>query len=227
MKIIAFEGIATWIFVLLAVGAGAVCGVSLGTLGTAAAFGLSMFLALICLPVDTYRVSVNPAISLSLFIDKKIDVKEFFSAIIGQIVGAVVAVFFVKLLVEATALGGIAYTGLVQNGYFISSPVRFSALYCFIAEVVFTFILIFIFLITGNKEISHIAFAAIQGLCLFSIFLLLLPLDGGGTNPARSIATAVFIGKEALSQLWLFVVAPFVGSILATIAFIQVRNREL
>jgi aquaporin Z len=132
-------------------------------------------------------------------------------------VGAILAAAILWLIVSGMPGYSLAVNGLGQNGYGDFSTAKFSLVSCFVAEVVFT--ALFLFVIFGSiSKNAPAGFAGLSiGLSLVLIHLACIPITGTSVNPARSLGPAVFVGSAALSQLWLFWVAPFIGAILAAI----------
>jgi len=143
--------------------------------------------------------------------------------VLGAIAGAGI------LLLIASGKDGysLATNGLGQNGYGDFSPAHYNLQAGFIAETVFTFIfLLVIFGATSTKNI-HGGFAGLSiGLSLVLIHIVGIPITGVSVNPARSIGPALFIGGAAISQLWLFILAPILGSILSAIVWRYVLERK-
>ena len=133
------------------------------------------------------------------------------------IAGAAVIVAAAVLYIIALGMPGytLAGSGLGQNGYEAASPYRFTMRSAFIAEVVLTFI--FLLVIFGStSERAPKGFAGISiGLSLVLIHLVGIPITGTSVNPARSLGPAVIVGGNALNQLWLFLIAPVLGALLA------------
>ncbi len=213
MSLLLMEFAASFLFVLIGVGVSVISGSSVGVLGTALGFGVAMFAALSVF--GGKLVTGNPALTLSLLCARRVSFKSFLLRIVGQFIGAFAGVYAVKLLVDASALGGSVVTGLAQNGYFMHSDIRMSMIMCFVAELLFMFFLSLSF-IGGVKRGDNVGtFALVQSTVLFGFFLILIPVDGGGLNPARSLASNVLFGGEYLSQVWLFLAAPLVGATIA------------
>jgi aquaporin Z len=162
---------------------------------------------------------INPAISISMLASGRMKVKDTAVYVAVQCIGAVIA----AAVLYGVALGNPEYSltanGLGQNGYDTASPGGFSMLSGFIAEVVLTFI--FLLVIHGStSERAPKGFAGISiGLSLVLIHLVGIPITGTSVNPARSLGPAIIIGGTALSQLWLFWVAPIIGGLLASIVW--------
>ncbi len=208
------EFLATLLFVLLGLGIAALGGATAGTLGVALSFGVALFVALLMFGKGL-AVTANPALSLALAVNRTINFKSFLLSVVGQFAGALVGGLLVVLVVQSTGLGGVAYTGLAQNGYFELSPARLSMPMTIAIEVVLSFFLAFSYCGAKKREDNSVVIAATQGLLFFVCYMLLIPLDGGGLNPARSLASNLFYGGDYLSQVWLFIAAPLVGGLLA------------
>lgn len=225
MKKYVCEFIGTFILVLLGCGSAAVAGSTLGTLGIAFAFGL----AIVAIAYSVGRVSgghVNPAVSLAMLISKKITAKDFCGYVIAQILGAFAGSGILKLIISWTTLEN---AGLGANGYGELSAVGLTLAGAILVEVIATFIFILAILgVTHNEKYSSNA-GLVIGLVLTLIHIVVIPLTGTSVNPARSLAPAVLVGGAALSQVWVFLVAPLVGAALAAFCwkFISKDEKEI
>ena len=199
-------------------GSAVIAGVlGIGILGIALVFGFTL-LALVYAIGPISGCHVNPAVTVAMFIRKKIEKMDAIIYIIAQCIGAILGALV--LLIIASGLPGYstAANGLGQNGYDSQSPGGYSLLAGFVAEVVLTVIfLLVIFGATSEKAPKGFAGLAI-GVALFVVHMVGIPITGTSVNPARSLGPAVFVGGIALVQLWLFWVAPLIGAIL--IAFV-------
>jgi len=208
------EFIGTFVLVFMGCGSAVLAGKYIGFVGIAFAFGLSGLVMVYAIG-GISGCHINPAISISMLASGKIGAKDAAVYVVMQCLGALVA----AALLYAVALGkpgySLAVNGLGQNGYDAASPGGFSMLSGFIAEVVLTFI--FLLVIYGStSEAVPKGFAGIPiGLSLVLIHLVGIPITGTSVNPARSLGPAVLVGGIALSQLWLFWVAPIIGGLLA------------
>jgi len=208
------ELLGTFILVLMGCGSAVLAGRAIDFEGISFAFGFSV-LAMVYAIGGTSGCHINPAVSIAMLAAGKMKVKDTVIYIVVQCVGATVAAALLYLI----AIGMPGYTlaagGLGQNGYEAYSPGGFSARSAFVAEVVFTFV--FLLVIFGStSEKAPKGFAGISiGLSLVLIHLVGIPITGTSVNPARSLGPAVIVGGAALSQLWLFWVAPILGGLLA------------
>jgi len=198
-----------------AVLAAGIPGVGIGYLGVSLAFGLTV-LTMVYAVGSISGGHFNPAVSFGLWAGGRFPGKDLLPYIIAQVVGAVVA---------AAALYGIAsgsegYSGgLASNGYGEHSPQGYSYIAALIAEVVLTFMFLFIILGATDKR-APAGFAGIAiGLTLTLIHLISIPITNTSVNPARSTGPALFEGGIALTQLWFFWVMPIIGAILAGIVY--------
>jgi aquaporin Z len=208
------ELVGTFVLVFIGCGSATLAGKYIGFTGIAFAFGLSV-LAMVYAIGGISGCHINPAISISMFASGKLKAKDTVFYVVAQCVGAVIGAAVVYAVAVGNPGYSLAVNGLGQNGYGVASPGGFSMTSGFIAEVVLTFI--FLLVIYGStSERAPKEFAGIAiGLSLVLIHLVGIPITGTSVNPARSLGPAVIVGGTALSQLWLFWVAPIIGGLLA------------
>lgn len=215
MKKYVAELIGTMVLVLMGCGsavfAGNVAGIvgtGVGTLGVALAFGL----AVVAMAYAIGGVSgchINPAITLGVFLSGRMSGKDAGMYILFQVIGAVLGSALLYALVSTGAHGGPTATG--SNSFADGQMLQ-----AFIAEAVFTFIFVLVVLGATDEKKGAGALAGLAiGLTLVLVHIVCIPITGTSVNPARSIGPALFTGGAALSQLWLFIVAPFVGAALS------------
>ena len=201
------------------------CGIAVVSGGNLVATALAFGLAIVASAYAIGNISgchVNPAVSLAMVISKRMEWKEFIGYVIGQVHGALAGTGILYLILTNTDLGTLA---LGANGYEGLSATNITLLGAIITEVVLTFFFIYTILgVTSDKNKSHMA-GLVIGLTLTFVHLLGIPLTGTSVNPARSLAPAIFLGGEALAQVWVFIVAPFVGAALAALVF-KYLNKE-
>ena len=203
------ECIGTAVLVLFGCGTAIISG---DILTTAMAFGLSI-VAVAYVIGDISGAHVNPAVSFAMWIRGKLTGKEFLFYAIAQVAGAFVG----SLLLWAI----VAFTGTDKavSGLGANTTSNLGIWGSMLVEVILTFVFIYTVLgVTSSKEKSNMAGIAI-GLTLALVHILGIRLTGTSVNPARSLAPAVLMGGEALSQVWIFILAPFVGSALAALAY--------
>lgn len=204
------EVIGTFVLVLFGTGTavlgGGIDGV--GILGISMAFGLSIVAMAYCIGTVS-GCHVNPAVSIAMFVNKRITATELGLYIAGQLIGALLAslvLYYFLMLSDlpTTKFGQNSFGALGAGG-------------ALLAEFILTFVFVLVIIVvTGRNGNANLA-GLVIGLTLVLIHLLGIPLTGTSVNPARSLAPAVFAGGEALSQLWVFIVAPIVGGIVAAI----------
>jgi aquaporin Z len=208
------EFVGTFVLVLGGVGAAVIAGEEIGNLGIAFAFGLSLLaMAYAIGPISGCHI--NPAVTLGLLVSRKLKIDEAVRYWIAQVLGAIVAAAVLLVIAKAREGGYDAgELGFGANGYGDHSPGGYSLGGAFLAEAILTAFLIFTVL-AATDRISNVAFAGIPiGLVLTLIHLVGIPITNTSVNPARSIGPALFVGGWAISQLWLFIVAPLVGALI-------------
>ena len=212
------ELIGTFVLVFMGCGSAVFAGRYIGLEGISFAFGLSV-LAMVYAIGGISGCHINPAISISMFAAGKMKLKNMIIYVVVQCIGAVIAAALIYGIASRSPGIGLDITNLGQNGYDAASPGGFSMASGFMAEVVLTFI--FLLVIFGStSERAPKGFAGISiGFSLVLIHLVSIPITGTSVNPARSLGPAVMVavldGGTALSQLWLFWVAPIIGALLA------------
>ena len=207
------ECIGTAVLVLMGCGTAVISG------GNVVATSLAFGLAIIAMAYAIGNVSgchVNPAVSLAMLISKKLGVKDFVGYVIAQVVGAFAGAGILYFILNSTSVGVV---GLGTNGFDTASALKLNMAASFIVEVILTFIFIYTILgVTSDDKKSNVA-GIVIGLTLTFVHILGIALTGTSVNPARSLAPAVIMGGEALKQVWLFIVAPFIGATLSAIVF--------
>ena len=211
------EAFGTFVLVFGGVGTAVVAGEVVGALGVAFAFGLSLLaMAYAIGPVSGCHI--NPAVTLGLLAARRIGMSEAIRYWIAQVLGAIVAAALLLVVAKARQGGyDASVEGFGANGYGDHSPDGYALGGAAIAEVVLTSFLVFTVL-SATDRIASVAFAGIPiGLVLTLIHLVGIPITNTSVNPARSIGPALFVGGWALEQLWLFIVAPLAGALLAVV----------
>lgn len=209
------ECVGTFVLVFGGVGAAVLAGQEIGFLGVSIAFGLSLLaMAYAIGPISGCHI--NPAVTLTLLLSRKIGGRDAGFYVIAQIVGAIIATAVIVVIAKGQSGGyDILSNGLGANGYGDHSPAGYSIAACFIAEAVLTAILGLTVLGATSLK-APVGFAGIPiGLVLVLIHLVGIPVTNTSVNPARSIGPALFVGNWAIEQLWLFILAPMVGALIA------------
>ena len=206
-----------------AVLAAAFPGLGIGFVGVSLAFGLTVLTMAYAIG-HVSGCHLNPAVSFGLWAGKRFAGKDLLPYIIAQVLGAIAAA--AVLYVIASGKAGFELGGFASNGYGEHSPGGYSMLAALVAEVVLTFFFLFIIL-GATDERAPKGFAPIAiGLALTLIHLISIPVTNTSVNPARSTGPALFVGGWALSQLWLFWVAPIVGAILAGLVYPRITGEK-
>ncbi|WP_407422869.1 MIP family channel protein [Methanobrevibacter sp.] len=215
MKKYIAELVGTMVLVLFGCGSAAIAGPVLGNLGIAMAFGLSI-VAMAYVIGDISGCHINPAVSIGMWIDGRMEAKDLILYIVFQCIGAIIGIALLVAIINSSAyLGGYLTTGLGQNGFGMASAVGINVVGAIITEVILTFVFVFTVLgVTKKTENSTIA-GIVIGLTLAFVHIMGIPLTGTSVNPARSLAPALFMGGQALQQVWVFILAPIVGAVIA------------
>lgn len=213
MKKYIAEFIGTFTLVLFGTGIAVVSGCDL--VATSLAFGLAIVASAYVIG-GISGCHVNPAVSLSMYLNKKITLEEFINYVVAQILGAFAATGVLYFILSSTTIGT---SSLGANGFGELSVSGISLAGAIITEIILTCIFIYAILgVTSDENKSSVA-GVIIGLTLTFVHLLGLRLTGTSVNPARSLAPAVIQGGKALSQVWVFILAPFIGAVIATYLF--------
>ena len=196
------------------------CNTPAGIIATSLSFGL----VIVAMAYSIGNVSgchINPAVTIAMFIDERIDKKDCIAYIISQILGALSG-----SLILALCLGSFKVLGANSYGNMLPNDTKVTILIAFIIEIILTFFFVTVILtVTKKKEHSNIA-GIIIGLTLVLIHLLGIPFTGTSVNPARSLAPALLQGNEALNQVWIFILAPIIGGILASLFYKKILKEE-
>ncbi len=189
----------------------------IGFVGVSIAFGLTV----VTMAYAIGHVSgchLNPAVSIGLWIGGRFDKKDLIPYIIAQVLGGIAGAGILYLIVTGKS-GFEGIGGFAANGYAEHSPDGYNMLSALVTEIVMTFMFLIIILgATHSKAPKGFAGLAI-GLGLTLIHLISIPVTNTSVNPARSTSQAIFVGDWAISQLWLFWLAPILGAILAGVVY--------
>jgi aquaporin Z len=187
---------------------------SVGVLGVALAFGLSLLVAAYAIG-SISGCHINPAVTLGLWVIGKTRTRELPFYIVGQVVGGLVGALVIYIIANSSLISFSAKaSGFASNGYGAHSPGGFKLGAVMLAEVFFTAVFVFIIASTSRLSMPVGLTGITVGLTLTVIHLISIPIDNTSVNPARSLSTAVFQGSWALNQLWVFIVFPIVGGVL-------------
>ena len=204
------EMVGTMVLVLMGCGSAVFLGCSepAEMLAVAFAFGLSVVAMAYCIG-GISGCHINPAITLGVWLSKRMSGKDAVGYMVGQFIGALIGSAIICLLTSTGGFGETTATG--ANSFGEGEMVQ-----ALVAEVVFTFIFVLVVLgaTDSEKGAGNLAGLAI-GLTLVLVHIVCIPITGTSVNPARSFGPAIFAGGVALKQLWLFIVAPFIGAALS------------
>ena len=191
--------------------------VGIGLLGVSLAFGLTVLTMAYAIG-HISGCHLNPAVSIGLYVGGRFEAKELVPYIIAQVLGGIAAGGVLYLIASGKAGFDVA-AGFASNGYGEHSPGGYSLSSALVTEVVMTLVFLVIILGATDKRAPQ-GFAPIAiGLGLTLIHLISIPVTNTSVNPARSTGVALYAGGWAISQLWLFWVAPIIGAVLGGIVY--------
>lgn len=204
------EYIGTCVLVLFACGTAAVVGCDAangaGYLLTALAFGL----VIVAMAYSIGNISgchINPAVSIAMLVSKKMSVKDFIGYVIAQFAGSITGAALLMAFVGQES--GLGANGLYKNDIWLS----------LLIEVILTFVFVITILGVTSKESNSAVSGIVIGLSLTLVHILGISFTGTSVNPARSFGPALFVGGDALTNVWVFLVAPLVGGALAALVY--------
>ena len=220
MKKYICEFIGTLVLVLFGCGTAVVTGGDLVL--TSLAFGLSI----VAMAYSIGNISgchVNPAVSLAMLLTKRMSVIDFCGYVASQVLGAFAGSGILFFILSSTNIGTAS---LGANGFGALSATEISVAGAIVVEIVLTFVFIFTILgVTSDDKKSSIA-GIVIGLTLTFVHIIGIKLTGTSVNPARSLAPAVILCGDALKQVWVFIIMPFVGSALASISYLFLNKAK-
>ena len=227
-KKLAAEFIGTFVLVFGGCGAAVVSAaypqLGIGFVGVALAFGLTV-LTMVYAVGHISGGHFNPAVSVGLAFGKRFPFKELIPYIVVQVLGAALASTILYLIASGKS-GFSLSNGFASNGYGAHSPDHYSLMACFIAEVVLTFIFVFVIHGATDKRAPTALAGVAIGLALTLCHLVGIPITNTSVNPARSTGPAIFVGGWAIQQLWMFWVAPIIGGAIAGLVYLGVFEEK-
>lgn len=209
------EFVGTFVLVLVA------CGVAVVTNANIVATSLAFGLVIVAMAYSIGNVSgchINPAVSFAMLVTKKMSLKDFLGYVVSQVLGAISGAGVLSILFESS-------TALGANGYGAGNYASNVGI-ALLIEVILTFIFVLAILGVTSKKENNAVSGIVIGLTLTLVHLLGIPFTGTSVNPARSLGPALFQGGDALSQVWVFIVAPLVGAFLAGMFYRFVIAKE-
>jgi len=212
------ELVGTFILVLFGCGTAVIAGDKVGILGIAFAFGLAQVAAIYGIG-SISGGHVNPAVSLGVWVAGRMSLKDMIGYWVAQFLGAILAAWVLLVIAVGNAGYSLAANGLGQDGW---GP-GYQGGYNIESAILFEFVatLIFVIVILGStQKAAPAGFAGLAiGITLLAIHIFGIYITGVSVNPARSLGPAIFVGGQAIRQLWLFLVFPSVGGIVAGLLF--------
>ncbi|MGL5031987.1 MAG: aquaporin Z [Aeromonas sp.] len=229
MKPVAAEFIGTFWLVLggcgSAVLAAAFPELGIGFVGVALAFGLTVLTMAFAIG-HISGCHLNPAITVGLYAGGRFPASGVLPYIVAQVLGGIAAGGVLYAIASGKAGFDLYSSGFAANGYGEHSPGGYSMTAALVCEMVMTGFFLFVIMGATDRR-APAGFAPIAiGLCLTLIHLISIPVTNTSVNPARSTGVALFVGDWAVSQLWLFWVAPIVGGILGALAYRLVAEQD-
>ena len=216
-SIVAAEFVGTAVLILIGPGSAILAGEAIGTLGIALAFGFALLLmAYVIGPISDCHI--NPAITLGFLLTNKIPLRHALWAWAAQLAGGIfgaAVIFGIASGRDGWERGGFASNGWDRDG--------FSGLgAAIIVEIVFTALFVVVVLSTTSRKFAPGFGGVVAGITLAAIHLATIPVDNTSVNPARSLATAIFADTDpsALSQLWVFIIFPLLGSLIGVFVWL-------
>jgi aquaporin Z len=187
-----------------------------GVVATALAFGM-VLVALVYAIGPISGCHINPAVTLGFLGTGRMKIQEGIAYLIAQFAGGIVGAYLLYWMFTTSPLYHKSVQGLGTDGYGTKSHLFVSQGGAFLIEVVLTAIFVLVVLFATHKAAIQGAAGVAIGFALLMVHLIGIPLTGTSVNPARSLGPAVVVGGTALSQVWLFIVAPLVGAIIAAL----------
>ncbi|HHF3063608.1 TPA: aquaporin Z [Vibrio diabolicus] len=199
--------------------------VGIGLLGVALAFGLTVLTMAFAIG-HISGCHLNPAVTVGLWAGGRFETKDVAPYIIAQVLGGLIAGGILYVIATGQAGFDVVGSGFAANGYGEHSPGQYSMLAALVSEVIMTMMFLIVIMGATDKRAPQ-GFAPIAiGLCLTLIHLISIPVTNTSVNPARSAAVAMYVGDWAVSQLWLFWVAPILGGVLGAVIYKNLLGKE-
>lgn len=192
--------------------------VSAGILLTGLVFGL-VLLGLVAVIGPISSCHVNPAVTLGAFLARRITLVDLLGYWVAQMLGGLLGALLLLWVMHSSPAYSTAKIGLGANGYGGLSLLHSSGGGAFLTEVILTSVFVLVVLAATRKDASAPVAGIVVGLALALVNIMGIPIDGASVNPARSFGPAVLVGGQALSQLWLFLIAPLVGAVLGVAVY--------
>jgi aquaporin Z len=199
--------------------------IAAGVVATALAFGL-VLVALVYAIGPISGCHVNPAVTLGFVASGRMKLAEGVAYIVAQVAGGIAGAYLLYWMFTTSPLYSKGVQGLGTDGYGSKSILHVSQGGAFLVEVVITAIFVMVVLFATHKAAIQGAAGVAIGFALVIVHLIGIPLTGTSVNPARSLGPALVVGGTALSQVWVFLVAPLVGAIVAALIHLLLADRS-
>jgi aquaporin Z len=222
------ELVGTFILVLFGCGTAVVAGAQVGILGIAFAFGLALIAAAYGIgPISGCHI--NPAVSLGVWTAGRMSAKDMIGYWVGQFAGAILAASVLWIIMRGITGGyDVAVSGLGQDGWGPGYQGGYDLISAIVFELVATAIFVVVILGSTQKGAPTGLAGLAIGITLVAIHIFGIHITGVSVNPARSLGPALFVGGKALQQVWLFLLVPSLGGIVAGLLFrIKVLDAEM
>jgi aquaporin Z len=198
---------------------------SAGVAATALAFGL-VLVALVYAIGPISGCHVNPAVTMGFIASGRMKLAEGVAYMVAQFAGAIAGAYLLYWMFTTSPLYSKSVQGLGTDGYGKQSHLLVSEGGAFLIEVVLTAVFVMVVLFATHKAAIQGAAGVAIGFALVIVHLIGIPLTGTSVNPARSLGPALVVGSTALSQVWIFIVAPLVGAIVAALIHLLLADRS-
>jgi aquaporin Z len=223
------ELIGTFALVFIGCGTAVIAGDDVGFLGISFAFGLTL-LGMVYAIGHISGCHINPAVSVSMRINGKINTKDMIMYILFQCIGAIIASTLLFLIAAGQPGYSVVSDGLGQNGYDAASPGNYNLVSAFIAEILMTMVFLLVILGSTSKNAPKGLAGIAIGLTLVLIHIFGIPITGVSVNPARSLGPAVLVAifgnMTAIIQLWMFWLGPLIGGTLAALIWVFILRED-
>ena len=199
--------------------------ISAGVAATALAFGL-VLVALVYAIGPISGCHINPAVTMGFISSGRMKFQEGIAYMVAQFAGGIAGAYLLYWMFTTVPSYHKAVQGLGTDGYGAQSLLHISQGGAFLVEVVLTTVFVMVVLFATHKAAIQGAAGVAIGFALVIVHLIGIPLTGTSVNPARSLGPAIVVGGTALSQVWVFIVAPLVGGIIAAIIHMVIADRS-
>ncbi|MEY4373019.1 MAG: hypothetical protein RL219_1788 [Actinomycetota bacterium] len=226
LRVLGAEAIGTAILIVGGPGSAVLAGDKIGMLGVSLAFGFSLLIAAYLVGAVS-GCHINPAVTLAMWLTKKVSGSQAITSVVGQAVGGFAGGFIV--LFAAGGSSGYYRGGFAANGWAQLSSRGSNVAATIFVEIVFTALLVLVVLGTTNKKFPAAMAPVAAGLTLTLIHLVTIPVDNTSVNPIRSLVTAAFADRnlDYLQQVWVFLLFPLVGAVLGVVLWLIIDEERL